>query len=412
MTRTTPSTRTAEAPGWAPTLLICAFIATAQMTWGAVVPVLPIMVADQQLPTAVLGPVIAAFAIGRVLVNIPAGLALRGVPPRALMLATCLLLTAVTAATGLVTDPALLVVARLVAGVLGGAAVTVGFSVLLAGAPSARRGRVVAVATVVQMSAAAVGATLGGAVVAFAGVAAAFAAAAVPVLLVTIIDVIRPARAYWSSFERASAPAGRPPVPRGDRTADLALVVALAAVSFALFFARFGIEQGLVPVLAYEQGGLDPLGLGLALGAGTVLSMVALPFVGRAVDRGARTAVIAVSGIGAALAVVAFGLAAEPIGFTAAIVGYAVATSVANVVPGVVTAEAFPGTRSGFVVGVTRTAGDVGAAAGPLAAFWLAERFDVSIALGVVAAVLAALIGWFGVVVLRQGPAASVPAAT
>jgi MFS family permease len=38
-----------------------------------------------------------------------------------------------------------------------------------------------------------------------------------------------------------------------------------------------------------------------------------------------------------------------------------------------VTAEAFPGRRSGAAVGVTRTAGDVGAAVGPLAVFGLVD---------------------------------------
>ncbi|MBX0301283.1 hypothetical protein K2F54_15020 [Cryobacterium sp. 1639] len=65
-----------------------------------------------------------------------------------------------------------------------------------------------------------------------------------------------------------------------------AIVIALALSSFATFFARFGGEQGLVPVAAYDTGGLTPLTLGVALATATLLSLAALPVVGRLIDRG------------------------------------------------------------------------------------------------------------------------------
>ncbi|RXZ66830.1 MFS transporter, partial [Agromyces albus] len=152
------SRRASRSAGWEQTLLVCALIGTAQMTWGVVVPVLPVYVTAMHIPVAALGPIIAAFAIGRVVANIPAGLLLARVRPRPLLHIVLVALAIVTAATGFMQDPAWIVGFRLAAGVLGGAAVTVGFSVLLAGAPAAQRGRVVAVATVVQMGAAAAGA--------------------------------------------------------------------------------------------------------------------------------------------------------------------------------------------------------------------------------------------------------------
>ncbi|RXZ72021.1 MFS transporter, partial [Agromyces albus] len=221
----------------------------------------------------------------------------------------------------------------------------------------------------VQMGAAAAGALLGGVAVTLAGVSGAFVAASVPVLLVLGWDLLRPASGYWSAT--AAAPAGSPePSSSGAR---MPLLLSLTGVSFALFFARFAGEQGLIPVLAYGPGGLDPIGLGVALAGGTVASMIALPLVGRAVDRGARTSVLVPSAIVAGLALVLLSVANSPWPFALLIVVYGIATSLANVVPGVVTAEAFPGRRTGGVVGVTRTAGDVGAAVGPLVIFWVAD---------------------------------------
>src|SRR3546814_13407127 len=59
------------------TLVLCALIGTAQMTWGVVVPLLPLYVAAFGLGVSALGPVVAAFAVGRIIANVPSGLLLR-----------------------------------------------------------------------------------------------------------------------------------------------------------------------------------------------------------------------------------------------------------------------------------------------------------------------------------------------
>lgn len=166
------------------------------------------------------------------------------------------------------------------------------------------------------------------------------------------------------------------------------IVVGLAAVSFATFFARFAGEQGLVPVLAYATGGLDSLSLGVALGAGTVASMMLVPMIGRWVDAGARLAVVIPSAVFAALGFMAFGSATSPWIFGALIVLYSAATSALNIVPGVVTAERFPPARVGGVIGMTRTVGDIGAAVRPLVVFAVADLAGPAPALVVAGAVL------------------------
>ncbi|WP_353807634.1 MFS transporter [Agromyces sp. SYSU T00194] len=417
-----PASATAAGPGMGQALLICALIGTAQMTWGVVVPVLPLFVDDLAVPVVLLGPIIAAFAIGRVIANVPAGLALRRLPARPMVLTVLVLLAAVTAVTGFVGSASWLIGLRLSAGLLGGAAITLGFAVLFAGAPAARRGRIIAMATIVQMGAAAVGSMLGGVAVTLGGVPAAFLAAAVPVLVAVGIDLVRPARGYWAALaapatdaspaeatdiaDDADGPASTPEASVSSapaRPADTRRVlVALAVVSFALFFARFAGEQGLIPVLAYEVGGLTPMTLGIAFALGTVASAGALPLVGRWVDGGAKVPVVIVSALGAGGVMLLFGVLGSPWWFGAAIVGYAVATSLANVVPSVVTAEAFPGRSSGAAVGVTRTAGDIGAAVGPLAVFALADLAGAWAGLALLAAVPIAAMAWFLLVLRRR----------
>ena len=123
-----------------------------------------------------------------------------------------------------------------------------------------------------------------------------------------------------------------------------------------------------MPVAAYDTGGLTPLTLGVALAAATLLSLAALPVVGSLIDRGYRLAVLVPGVLASAAALLLFPVANGPWLFALAIVLYGLATSVAGIVPTVLMSEAVPARQSGLVVGITRTAGDLGAVAGPLVA--------------------------------------------
>ena len=386
------------------TLLVCALIGTSQMTWGVVVPVLPVYIERFGMTAAVLGPLIAAFGLGRTIANIPAGVLLRRWHPRRYMIVVLLGLAAATAATSLVSDPVLLTAARLVAGLLGGAAVTIGFAVLIAGAPEGRRGSTMATATVVQMSSSAVGSLLGGVTVTVLGSSAAFVVAALPVLLCLGWEALRPPRHYWSALEHR--PSDPPPAPGGAGRAGvvalLPTIAVLVGVSFATFFARFAGDQGLTPVLGYTVGGLTPLTLGIALAVSTGASLLALPVVGRIVDRGARLSVYLPAVGVVLLALTVFPWAANPWLFGAVLALYGLANSVAGVVPNVVTGERVPRRMTGTVVGITRSAGDAGAVLGPLLVFAAYDAGGGVAGVAVIAAVLLSASSCFAVSVARS----------
>ena len=377
------------------TLLICALIGTTQMTWGTIVPALPLYVDHFGATALILGPIIAAFGLGRAIVNIPAGIALRWWKPRPFLYAVCGLLVIVTALTGFAPDATTLIVARVIAGLLGGAAITIGFAVLVAGAPADRRGRVMSTATAVQMSAGALGAFLGGLVLTWFPIEIAFVVAPVPLVLCLVWDAIRPASLYWGTQMRRVASASAGSVrPRGLPL----VVIALALASFAAFVARFGGEQGLIPLLGYDRGGLTPFTLGLALAAATVVSLIAMPLVGIVLDRGVRLIVFVPGVLLAVVAMLLFPVVNGPWQYAGIIVLYGLATCVAGVVPSVVTSDAVSPQQSGFVVGLTRTAGDAGAVVGPLVVFAVYEAGGGIGAALVIAVVLVALnaplVGW------------------
>lgn len=390
--------------------MLCCLIGATQMTWGTLVPALPLYVDQFGATALILGSIIAAFGVGRVIANIPAGLALRWWRPRPYLRTVAVLLVLVTALTGFSPDASVLIAARVLAGILGGAAVTVGFAILVAGAPPDLRGRVMATATVVQMSAGALGAFLGGLVLTWFPLEVAFVVASLPLALCLVWDVLRPASHYWQSLRTRDRVALPESTGRGSGAPVglWGIVAALAIGSFATFFARFGGEQGLIPVLGYERGGLTPLTLGVALAAATVISLAALPVVGAVVDRGSRLAVLIPGTLVAAGAMVLFPLADGPWLFASVIVIYGLASSIAGVVPSVIMSASVPRHQSGFVVGVTRTAGDVGAVVGPLAVFALYDGFGVWAPVGAIAAVLVVSGALLVRVAVRSRPEVSV----
>lgn len=396
----------------AQTLLVCALIGTTQMTWGTIVPALPLYLERFGATALVLGPIIAAFGLGRAIVNIPAGIALRWWRPRPFLHVVCWLLVVVTAVTGLSPTVPVLIVARVVAGLLGGAAITVGFSVLVAGAPADRRGRVMSTATAVQMSAGALGAFLGGVALSLLPLPVAFAIAVVPLAGCLLWDLARPAASYWAvpmrvsdadaadrSASSSTGPVTAPQPGAGANHSNVTvLVVALAAASVAAFFARFAGEQGLIPLLGYAVGGLTPFTLGLALAIATVISLAVVLGIGRVLDRGGLLRAFLPSIVVSAFAMLLFPFATGPVQYAAVMLLFLVTACIASVVPSVLMSRAIPPERSGFVVGLTRTAGDAGAVVGPLVALAVYDGLGPLPAVAVIAAVIllgnAPLVWW------------------
>lgn len=134
------------------------------MTWGALIPALWQYARRFGASALILGLIVSSFGVGRLLVDIPVGLLLQRVPARVLLLTVTGLLAAVTVVTGLLDSVVLLVVARFVAGLLGGAAVTVGLAVLTQRTTPANRGSILSTVQAVQLAGASVGPVLGGVV--------------------------------------------------------------------------------------------------------------------------------------------------------------------------------------------------------------------------------------------------------
>lgn len=382
-------------------VIACCLVASAQITWGAIVPALPRYGDMFSVSSFLLGAIVAAFGVGRLLINIPAGLLADRFGPRRLLLGALVGLVVVTVLTAFAPTLPVLLVARFLAGVLGGSVVTIGLAVVTARAPADARGTVLATAQAVQLAGGAMGPVVGGLVLDRWGLHAVFFAAAVPAVACLVWTLLSPDRDFWGTVPvvdqrsdlvtserdrdvkgsislpshdldrldpgQGSGAADAEPVSGRRRVAtDLAAFVGLNVVGFAVFVIRFGGEQSLVPILG-DRVGMTSTQLGLSIGVITLVSLGLLPLLARLLDAGWRRRLLVPGMLVAAVAIALYPVADSPLAFGAVVVAAGVGAAVGGIVPGVVLADVAAPGRQGAAMGIFRSTGDLGAVVGPLA---------------------------------------------
>lgn len=364
--------------------LICLMVAGTQMTWGLVIPVMPVYVESLGAGPAALGGVVAAFGVGRLLINVPAGIATQHLNQRAMLVGSVAAVAAATFATALVTSVEQLLVLRLLTGVAGGVVITTGQAMLTHTDP-AQMGRTMSALQAFQLAGGAIGPGLGGLLVGIAP-AAPFVGAGGILTALFLVGLVRSAPVRIRDTPDPGPGGGGDG--RGVWTPGL---VAISLVGFTVFFVRFGGQQFLFPVLAYDRAGFTPVQLGIAITGTTLLSLVLVNAAGILTDRwGRRPTVIASTGLVGVMTLGFLG-SGTPALFIASLVLTGIAMTLTGPASGAFLAESVPPRHRGTAVGIYRTCGDVAILVGPLSLGWLVEigAADLSI---VIMAVTAAVV--------------------
>jgi MFS family permease len=342
-----------------PLVVVSACVASVQMSWSLVVPVLPVYARDFGLNAAQLGLVVAVFGVGRLLVNIPAGLLSERVDRRWLLLTSAVAVVGGQVLTGFAVNYPTLVGARLVTGLAGGVAITSGMALLADLTTPATRGRDMSTLQGFQLAGGALGPVFGGLLYMGFGARATFLLSGATALLVVgwAYRVLRRVKTSVNRRDRRSQPK------QSWLTRD---VLGVCLLGFSVFFHRFGGLQALVPLIAYGWAGVSVGQLGLLLGAITVCNIVVVRFAGGLSDRIGRKRVIV-----PAMAVVALGCAGLAVtdsspAFVIATLVTGVAAGFSGPTPAAYLVDVTPRTARGTVTGVYRTFGDLGGIIGPL----------------------------------------------
>ena len=362
-------------------------------------PLLPAIGRDLGITAAAVATITTAFALGRLVMDLPAGrLADRLPPGRALA----------GSGVGVAVSAALLATAQSLAQALAGVFFlgvasaltnTTGMTLFATSAPSERRGTAMAGFSMALMTGQMLGPAIGGAVAGLAGWRAAQGVAVLigvgvfaVCLLVPAGRVARPARAR-APVGPDEAVASRGPDAATPRTSPRGLsrsqAAVLAAVPFAVFFAFSALPQTLLPVIGSSELALSTATIGLALGAGGVARIGGSAVTGVISDRVSRKAALVPSLLIMAVAVLLLVPSPAVATWLLAILLLSVASS-GIAVAATIIADLVPAETVGRRLGTFRFTGDFGLLAGPAVTGVLYQHSGRAAAMLATAAVLGA----------------------
>ncbi|OLT09786.1 hypothetical protein BJF78_06160 [Pseudonocardia sp. CNS-139] len=372
-------------------LVVCLAVAMTQTAWAVVVPVLPAYVAEFGAGATELGLIVAMFGIGRLVVNVPAGLLSQRVDPRLLLVGSVLGVVVLQAACAFAPNLGVLLVLRFVMGLSGGIAITCGMVLVSDLTTAANRGRAMATLQGVQLVGGAIGPVIGGFTSAWWGNRAPFLVCGVLALLVVVFGTRTLMRARLPGPEQAPRPAtggaARGPSAARSLLRDRSFL-AVCGVGFSVFLHRFGGMQSLIPVVAYSVVGMSVAQFGVLLGAVTLGNLLTLPLAGHLNDRFGRKQVIVPGLLVVGAGVPLYAVTADPVWFIVITVVTGLASGICGPTPAAYVADLVPAGGRGPAVGLYRTAGDLAGVVGPVALGWLVDAGDHRAAVLALAAVV------------------------
>ncbi len=316
---------------------------------------------------------VSAFALARLVMNLPAGYAAGRLPRIPLLLAgtACVLVGSVVAAMS--DGLPMFLAARAASGLGSSICTTVGLTIVLDTAAPDRRGK----ASGLFHSAIGGGAFFGpgfGGLLAVAGdwrLALFGAAGAAAISLVMLLIVIRGSQ--YKAAAKAPAPVATSPEPaRASIGGMLALASAAYVAAFAIFFIRGSVQQTLVPLMGREEIGLSAPVLSTLLMASAGFTSLVGPYVGGLSDRYGASRLLVPGMAMLCLGTLVLTLSSTPALF---IVGMAVCSiaGAVNSIPSSVIVDSVGASQRSLAIGVYRMVGDSALTASPFLCGWLTD---------------------------------------
>lgn len=376
-------------------LAICGSTVLVMAGQGVVSPVLPLYAREFGVSTATVGLTLTAFGLARLVLNLPAGALAERYGRRPLLVGGPLVTALGMIGSGTAQDIGQLLAWRLVAGA-GSALYMTGAQIYLVDiAAPGMRARYLATNQGALLAGVSIGPAVGGLLADAVDLRAPFFVVGAMALSAALYGWFR----LPETRSTHETDAGAPPPDRSARTVlRFALgrdLVAVGLVTAAIFTARSGARQTLMPLLAVEVLGLTAGQLGLIF---TVTGIVSLVLIGPAAaiaDRFGRKVAIVPTSLLAALGIVVVALADTVTVFIVGSVVMALGTGVSGPAPGAFVADIAPTELRGVAMGIYRTWGDLGIVVAPPLLGALADRTSISTALLVDAVVVAASALWF-----------------
>jgi MFS family permease len=377
-----------------PTLLAGGVVLSVAVASFMRAPLLPEIGRDLRLTAADLAMITTAFALGRLVMDLPAGRLADRLPPGRALAGTGI---GVALSAGLLAGAGAFAHALVAVFFLGAASAltnTTGMTVFATSAPPERRGLAMASFSMALMTGQTLGPAVGGVIAGIAGWRTAQVVAAMIGVGVIVACMVAPA----GLARRRAAPQQdeAPGLPRSQ-------AFVLAAVPFAVFFTLAALPQTLLPVIGSSELALSTAFIGVALAAGGIARFAGSAVTGAVSDRVSRKAALVPSLLAMGVAVLM--LAPPPTLGTwlGAVVLLGVASS-GIAVAATIIADQVPADTVGRRLGTFRFTGDFGLLAGPAVTGLLYQHSGRAAAMLVTAGVLGSCAVAAATLIAEPGP--------
>lgn len=338
-------------------------VAGHMLMMGSLAPVLSLYAKTFGVAEWAAGLVITIFGLGRLAVDIPAGLFADRFGRATLLWLGPAIAGAASLGAALADSYTLLIVFRFLQGVGSGIYMTIASIVCADLSSPQTRGRIMALYQAAILVGAGLGPAIGGLLAEWFGYRA-------PFWMSVWIGLAAALCARFLFVDKTAHEGHGRHADHGLASLKAVVVIAPLAVvlfiNFGVFFTRSGGQWAMMPLLGHERFGLAPGDIGLALTLAALANLLVLPVAGTASDRFGRSPVITLS-----TAVCAGALLMIAIAPTAALywAGFALLGAATGFNAPAIAAFAVdhaPDGRYGATMGVMRFFGDVGFVAGPI----------------------------------------------
>jgi MFS family permease len=330
-------------------------------------PILPQYALSFDIPVALVGWAISAFALARLVTDIPAGFLADRFGRKKVMISGLVLVIVASVAAGIATTYGWLIVSRIVAGLGSALYMTSATTWVAQVSAGSARGRYMSLYTGLVFAGTAFGPTIGGYVAARFGLNAPFFAYALFALAGLIATL--PMKETADSAQATRSEMHISDIVRLLSNRSFMLV---NCAVLAVFFLRIGVRSTLVPLYADLNLGLPPDSIGIILTVAAVTTAIVTFPSGRLSDRVGRKRPMMACLFLSAIVSVLIPFQKSQASLTGIMALYGLATGLQGSIAAW-PADLAPKERLGTSMGVYRVMGDAGMVLGPIAATYIAD---------------------------------------
>lgn len=349
---------------------LCVMVALVMVGLSMVSPILPLYGRSFGVNGALIGLIVSAYPIARLLTNTPAGRLADRFGRRPFLLGG-MCFTAVSAIIcGLAPIYAVLLFGRFLEGIGSALFITSAQATIADISTADNRGRMMSTFQGSFLLGSTAGPTVGGLIAGAVGARGVFFVYSLMALLALSWTFIRRRTipmpvVEQAAMQGATSPRRASPFAAWRFLADSSFL-AICLVTLAQFFTRTGTRTTALPLLGADRYHLGEEAIGGILTIATLGNLVCVPVAGWMVDNLGRKAAIVPSTMLSGLSVICFIISPNIFWFTLSAALFGISTGVAGPAPSAYVADLAQGRGIGARLGVYRSFGDIGFILGPI----------------------------------------------